>query len=113
LDDVTALVHELGGTASGEHGDGRLRAPLLPRLYGPAIVELFGNVKRAFDPAGILNPGVILPVELGERDQFKVGRGAPPIPPDIEAALRNVERSGGWSVPKTDLALGTDNASEA
>jgi hypothetical protein len=86
---------------------------LLPQLYGPTIVDLFRKVKRAFDPAGILNPGVILPVEGGVRDQFKVGPGAPPIPGDIEAALRDVERRAGWSVPKTDLASGKTTRSEA
>ena len=40
----------LGGTPSGEHGDGRLRAGLLRRIYGDEIVDLFARVKKAFDP---------------------------------------------------------------
>src|SRR4051812_8483484 len=66
LDDVTALVARLGGTITGEHGDGRLRAPLLPRVWGAESVTRFAAVKRAFDPAGILNPGAKVAVE-GER----------------------------------------------
>ena len=62
LDEVTDLVASLGGTLSGEHGDGRLRAPYLERIWGEELVRLFQEVKRAFDPAGILNPGVILPL---------------------------------------------------
>jgi FAD/FMN-containing dehydrogenase len=62
LREVADGVARLGGTLSGEHGDGRLRAPLLETIWGPAFVELFRAVKHAFDPAGILNPGVILPL---------------------------------------------------
>src|SRR6185436_20277913 len=55
LQEATALVIQLGGTPSGEHGDGRLRAPLLEQVYGKEIMSLFGEVKRAFDPRGIMN----------------------------------------------------------
>ena len=61
LADVTALIAELGGTLAGEHGDGRLRAPLLPAVWGGAgspALGLFAAVKSAFDPDGLLNPGV-------------------------------------------------------
>ena len=59
---IADVVAELGGTMAGEHGDGRLRAPLLETIWSPEIVECFRRVKDAFDPAGILNPGVILPL---------------------------------------------------
>lgn len=62
LREIARVVAELGGTLSGEHGDGRLRAPLLETVWGPHFVRLFRAVKNAFDPAGILNPGVILPL---------------------------------------------------
>jgi len=62
LDAVTGLVAGLGGTLAGEHGDGRLRAPLLERIWGSAHVETFRRVKDTLDPRGILNPGVILPL---------------------------------------------------
>ena len=68
-EDVEAVVYEvargvaaLGGTMTGEHGDGRLRAPLLDIIWSPETVACFRAVKAAFDPAGILNPGVILPL---------------------------------------------------
>jgi FAD/FMN-containing dehydrogenase len=60
--EVTRAVRALGGTMAGEHGDGRLRAPLLESIWGAQMVERFRTVKSAFDPAGILNPGVILPL---------------------------------------------------
>ncbi|HEU0301372.1 MAG TPA: FAD-binding oxidoreductase [Longimicrobium sp.] len=60
--EVAEGVARLGGTMAGEHGDGRLRAPLLEIIWGPEIVASFRAVKDAFDPLGILNPGVILPL---------------------------------------------------
>jgi FAD/FMN-containing dehydrogenase/Fe-S oxidoreductase len=48
-----------GGSASGEHGDGRARGELLKYMYSPAALDTFAAVKRAFDADGVLNPGVI------------------------------------------------------
>ncbi|HEX6747417.1 MAG TPA: FAD-binding oxidoreductase [Longimicrobium sp.] len=60
--EIAEGVAALGGTMTGEHGDGRLRAPLLETIWGAEMVDRFRAVKDAFDPAGILNPGVILPL---------------------------------------------------
>lgn len=49
-----------GGSLSGEHGDGRARSELLWRMYSPAALSLFRAVKRLFDPANLLNPGVLV-----------------------------------------------------
>jgi FAD/FMN-containing dehydrogenase len=95
FDDVSGLVVELGGTPAGEHGDGRIRTPLLDRLYGPDITRLFGAVKRAFDPEGILNPGVIVP-DGAAAPALKAGPAAPAIPADVAAALRRRERGARW-----------------
>lgn len=62
LDEVASGVARLGGTLAGEHGDGRLRAPLLETIWGEEMTGLFRAVKQAFDPAGIFNPGVIIPL---------------------------------------------------
>jgi FAD/FMN-containing dehydrogenase/Fe-S oxidoreductase len=53
------LTWRLGGTMSGEHGDGVLRAPYLRRQY-PRSYETMAAVKRAMDPTGILNPGNVI-----------------------------------------------------
>lgn len=58
--DVADLARDCGGVMSGEHGDGRVRGPLLERFYGPELMEAFAKVKRVFDPNGILNPGMIV-----------------------------------------------------
>ena len=46
------------GVPCGEHGEGRVRAEFLPMVYGPEVFALFEEVKNAFDPAGLFNPGV-------------------------------------------------------
>ena len=68
-------------------------------------MALFGDVKRAYDPQGILNPGVILPAtDWAPLDDLKVGAEAAPVPDDIAGRLRDTERNAAWSVPKLDLA---------
>jgi FAD/FMN-containing dehydrogenase len=104
MEDVTEVVIHLGGTPSGEHGDGRLRATLLDRVYGPEIVELFRLVKQSFDPLGIFNPGVILPAGDSPISRLKVGSGAAAIPDDVERSLREIERTGGYARPRLELA---------
>ena len=51
------LVVRHGGSLSGEHGDGQARGELLPRMYGPDVMEAFRAFKRAWDPTGRMNPG--------------------------------------------------------
>lgn len=58
LTDAARLVARHGGSVSGEHGDGRARSALLPLMYPPAALATFAEVKRVFDPDGLLNPGV-------------------------------------------------------
>ncbi|NUP89251.1 MAG: FAD-binding protein [Candidatus Sumerlaeia bacterium] len=56
---TVALVREFGGSWSGEHGDGIVRGSKNPEFWGPEFIELFREVKRLFDPTGLLNPGQI------------------------------------------------------
>ncbi len=51
---------EYGGALSGEHGDGLVRSPFMRQMFGDAIYEAFREIKRTFDPFGILNPGKIV-----------------------------------------------------
>ncbi|WP_222920196.1 FAD-binding and (Fe-S)-binding domain-containing protein [Natrinema sp. SYSU A 869] len=59
-DDVTDLVVELEGSVSGEHGDGRARTQWNHKLYGDELWETFQDLKTAFDPDWILNPGQVV-----------------------------------------------------
>ena len=56
----TRLAASYGGSASGEHGDGRARSELLPLQYSPEAVSLFSVVKGLFDFGNVLNPGVLV-----------------------------------------------------
>jgi FAD/FMN-containing dehydrogenase/Fe-S oxidoreductase len=58
--DVAGLVLEFGGALSGEHGDGLVRSPFMRQMFGPVLYEAFREIKQAFDPHGILNPGKIV-----------------------------------------------------
>nr|WP_239522200.1 FAD-binding and (Fe-S)-binding domain-containing protein [Geodermatophilus sabuli] len=58
--DAAALVARFGGSVSGEHGDGRARSELLASMYSPGVLALFERVKGLFDPADVLNPGVLV-----------------------------------------------------
>jgi FAD/FMN-containing dehydrogenase len=58
LDEVVTLTAVLGGTLTGEHGDGRLRTPFIKRMWANDATVLFDLVKRCFDPRTIFNPGV-------------------------------------------------------
>ena len=105
FDDVTELLLRLGGVPSGEHGVGRLRAGVLERFYGTDVMRLFRDVKRAYDPLSILNPGVIIPAtDWSPVGALKVGDQAAAIPDDIATRLREVERSAAWATPKLELA---------
>ncbi|PYO96951.1 MAG: hypothetical protein DMD60_08570 [Gemmatimonadetes bacterium] len=107
--DAAELLLRLGGTPSGEHGVGRLRAGLLERFYGPEVTALYRELKRAYDPRCTLNPGVIIPsADWAPLADLKVGPEAAPIPDDIAARLREVERTAGWATPKLDLARAPD-----
>ena len=105
FDEVTDLLIRLGGVPSGEHGVGRLRAGILERFYGPEVMQLFRDVKHAYDPLSIFNPGVIIPAsDWSPVTALKVGAGAAAIPEDIATRLREVERSAAWATPKLELA---------
>jgi FAD/FMN-containing dehydrogenase/Fe-S oxidoreductase len=60
LVDAATQVAALGGSLSGEHGDGRARSELLPLMYSAEAIDLFGQVKAVFDPDELLNPGVLV-----------------------------------------------------
>ena len=71
LETVAAELYEkvwlLGGTISGEHGDGLSRTPFLGAQFGP-LVNVFRELKQIFDPQGLLNPGKIVPRGAGADD---------------------------------------------
>jgi FAD/FMN-containing dehydrogenase len=119
LADVTQLVRDLGGTLSGEHGDGRLRAPLLAAVWespvgdGSTPMELFRAVKAAFDPHGIFNPGVKIATP-GEEPlgDVKYDPALAPLPPRARRALDAMTDERGYATPRLAL-LDRENAPRA
>ncbi len=89
--DVFELAWSLGGTISGEHAVGLVRAAFLRRQYGDEFYELLRAIKNVFDPKGVMNPGKI-------------------ISDDAEIMVRNLRAGHKWEpeILKTDLYFGSD-----
>lgn len=60
LGEAAELVASLGGSLSGEHGDGRVRGEFLSQMYSAEALQLFREVKELFDPEYLLNPGILV-----------------------------------------------------
>ncbi len=104
LADVTSLTVRLGGTLAGEHGDGRLRAPLLHHVWPADALARFAAVKHAFDPEGLLNPGVkVATPEARAVEHVKYDPELTPLPPAARRALALVERDRAYARPRLDL----------
>jgi FAD/FMN-containing dehydrogenase/Fe-S oxidoreductase len=67
MEEAADLVVGYGGSISGEHGDGQARGELLPRMFGPELVQAFREFKSAWDPDWKMNPGKLIePYKLDE-----------------------------------------------
>ena len=77
-DAVFALVRRYGGSWSGEHGDGLIRSEKNRELFGETLYEAFREVKRAFDPGGIFNPGKIVDAPSAT-EHFRYGADYPTV----------------------------------
>jgi FAD/FMN-containing dehydrogenase/Fe-S oxidoreductase len=79
-----ALAH--GGSLSGEHGDGQSRGVLLPKMFGPELMEGFYAFKRVWDPANKLNPNkMVHPHEVHE--DLRLGADYKPWQPKLKFAF--------------------------
>lgn len=67
VEEAADLVVSYGGSLSGEHGDGQSRAELLPKMFGPELIQAFREFKALWDPDWKMNPGkVVEPYRLDE-----------------------------------------------
>ena len=85
------LVLSLGGSLSGEHGDGQARAALLPKMFGPELIKAFQEFKAVWDPDNRMNPGKLVdavrvydPVENLRHGPPVETREQAPQPTDLE-----------------------------
>jgi Fe-S oxidoreductase/FAD/FMN-containing dehydrogenase len=77
IDHAADLVVAHGGSLSGEHGDGQSRAALLPKMFGPELIQAFREFKVIWDPENRMNPGKLSgPIEIyGPTDNLRLGIG--------------------------------------
>ena len=71
-EEACALVREYKGSYSGEHGDGLVRSEWIERVYGPRLSRAFAELKHAFDPKGLMNPGkIVAATKMDDRALFR------------------------------------------
>ena len=80
-EEAFALVREYGGAHSGEHGDGIVRSEFHREMLGERIVAAFREIKDAFDPGNLLNPGKIVDApKMDDRTLFRYGPAYAQLP---------------------------------
>ncbi len=92
-EEISDLVLEFGGALSGEHGDGLTRGQFITKMFGPRLSQAFRQVKAAFDPDGLMNPGKIVdapPMTASLR--YGPGYRAEPM-----ATIQDFTRDGGFA----------------
>ncbi len=81
MEDAADLVVSYGGSLSGEHGDGLARSELLPKMFGPELIDAFRQFKAAWDPDWKMNPGnIVEPYRMDEN--LRLGAGYEPWAPE-------------------------------
>jgi len=82
-EEAFAMVRQYKGSHSGEHGDGLVRSEFHEPMYGTRITTALEEVKDAFDPAGLFNPGkIVRPMKMDDRTLFRYKPGYETIPLD-------------------------------
>lgn len=109
FEEVVALTARLGGTLAGEHGDGRMRTPLLDRVWDPESRRLFARLKQCFDPEGLLNPGVKIALR-GQRalDDIKYDPALEPLPPRARQVLDTIVKNRAWDADRLEMLSRTE-----
>ncbi|MGC1781008.1 MAG: FAD-binding and (Fe-S)-binding domain-containing protein [Acidobacteriaceae bacterium] len=77
IDEAADIVLAHGGSPSGEHGDGQARAALLPKMFGPELIQAFNEFKAIWDPTNKMNPGKLAdPIAVYQpQDNLRLGAG--------------------------------------
>ncbi|GAB3176207.1 FAD-binding and (Fe-S)-binding domain-containing protein [Telluribacter humicola] len=112
-EEIAALVKKYDGSLSGEHGDGRLRGEFIPKMVGEHNYQLFKEIKRAWDPQTIFNPGKV--VDTPPMDTFLRYEADQQTPefktyfryPDQDVLQHAEQCNGSGDCRKTQLSGGT------
>ena len=94
-EEVQRVAGRLGGSYSGEHGDGILRSEFIEPMLGARLTRAFREVKRAFDPDGMMNPGKI--VDAPRMDDRELFRYAPSYKAAALPVATDWSDSGGFA----------------
>ncbi len=99
IDLAADIVVAHGGSVSGEHGDGQARSTLLPKMFGPELIQAFREFKAVWDPANRMNPGKLsVPAVIPEgtpaeiytpAENLRVGPGVKREPVETHFAFPN------------------------
>jgi Fe-S oxidoreductase/FAD/FMN-containing dehydrogenase len=102
VSDAADLVVRHGGSISGEHGDGRARSALLPKMFGPELMSAFVAFKTAWDPDNKLNPGNIVSAPP-PTEHLRLGAGAVRL---VHATRFRFPDDGGSLATAADRCIG-------
>ena len=95
-EEASALVRKYKGAYSGEHGDGLCRGEWISWQFGPKITEALSEIKHAFDPKGLFNPGKIInPPKMDDASNFRFPPSYKVIPlqPALDWSMWNVQNN--------------------
>jgi D-lactate dehydrogenase len=84
-EDMVDVVLGEGGSLKAEHGTGRVMAPFVRRQYGDELYDVMRQVKRLFDPAGMLNPGVLM--DDDPKAHLRHIKSAPPVAEEVDRCV--------------------------
>ena len=94
IDEAAHLVVSLGGSISGEHGDGQSKASLLPIMFGDRLMEAFREFKRIWDPRALMNPGKVIDAY---RPDENLRLGTSYAPPAVESPFSYPDDHGDFA----------------
>ena len=106
-EEASALVRKYKGAYSGEHGDGLCRGEWISWQFGPKITEALAQIKHAFDPKGLFNPGKIInPPKMDDASNFRFPPSYKVIPlqPVLDWSAWNVQND---AITEATTAPGT------
>jgi FAD/FMN-containing dehydrogenase/Fe-S oxidoreductase len=102
VEEACDLVLGYGGSLSGEHGDGQSRSELLPKMFGPELVDAFRAFKSIWDPRGRMNPGKVVDPFPLDRD-LRLG---PEYAPARQATVFAFPADGGSLATAAERCVG-------